>query len=187
LLLPVSISNPNPRVRELIALDRARPFEGVFAHLQRKCGDNPHNAGLISISANDGCSACQLHELVSTGKDWRSENADVDHYVKIDLKNLRLIPSGYSVKTHGTTWKGAYFVRSWRFEGSNDDSKWEVLDSHANSEELMANDKKVSFPISTTTQFRFVRFIMTGANSSGNNHLMLQRLETFGLLQSIHP
>jgi hypothetical protein len=187
LVLPVLFSNLNPRVSQLIALDRARPFEGVFARIQRKCGDNPHNAGLISISANDECSSYQFHGLVSTGKDWRSENADVDHYVKIDLKNLRLIPSGYSVKTHSNTWKGSFFVRSWRFEGSNDDSKWEVLDSHADSEELMANDKEVSFAISTTTQFRFLRFIMTGVNSSGQRYLMLQRLETFGLLQSIHP
>jgi hypothetical protein len=113
-------------------------------------------------------------------------NAHVGHYVKIDLTNLRLIPSGYSVKTHGDGWNtGKHFVRSWQFEGSNDDSKWEVLDSHSDSEELMGHEKEVSFVLFTTTQFRFLRFMMTAVNSSATNHLILQRLDIFGLLESI--
>jgi hypothetical protein len=47
----------------------------------------------------------------------------------------------------------------------------------------MGNDREASFAISTTAQFRFLRFIMTGVNSSGNRVLLLQRVETFGLLR----
>jgi hypothetical protein len=184
--IPVSVPNVNPRARDhSFTLDRNRPFDGVFAHLSRQCGENPHNAGLVAISANDRCSSFVCHDLVSEGKQWRSESADVDHYVKIDLKDLRLTPSAYSVKTHGSLWTGRLFVRSWRFEGSNDDSRWEVLDSHANSDELMGDDRENSFAISTTTRFRFLRFIQAGVNSSNSRFFCLQRLEAFGLLQSI--
>jgi hypothetical protein len=184
--LPVSVP-PDPRGPRLIDLDldRDRPFEGVFAYLGRQCGKNPQDAGLIAISADDVASGYKDYDLLSEGRLFASGGTAVDHYVKIDLKEIGLVPSGYSVKTHGSPANGINFVRSWRFEGSNDDSEWEVLDNHTNSDELMGNNKEVSFMISTTTQFRFLRFIMTGVNSSGYGHLFLQRLEIFGHLQSI--
>jgi hypothetical protein len=101
-----------------------------------------------------------------------------------DLKDLRLVPSGYSVKSHSSAWgKGSYFTQSWRLECSNDDSKWEVLDRHVGSDELMGHDKEVSFAISATRAFRFLRFLQTGVNSYGSRCLGLQRLEIFGLLK----
>jgi hypothetical protein len=186
LQLPISIPNDNPRVRGLsIPLNRDRPFDGVFAYLWRQCGENPHTAGLIEISVNDEYPNRQYkcYDLLSEGKWWASNNGAVDHYVKIDLKDRRLVPSGYSVKTHGNAFSSGQFVRSWRFEGSNDDSKWEVLDSHTDSGELMGNDKEVSFAISEARAFRFLRLIQTRVNSSGGRYLALQRLELFGQLQ----
>jgi hypothetical protein len=182
---PVSVANVNPRTLcRSVRLNPDRPFDGVFAHLWCWCRENPHKAGLIAISANNQDSKHKCEGLLSEGKSFVSGNSAVDHYVKIDLKNMSLIPSGYSVKTHGNPWKGYAFVRSWRFEGSDDDSDWKVLDSHTDSDELMENDKEVSFAISTTTSFRFLRFVMTGVNSSGTHEFLLQRLEFFGLLQS---
>jgi hypothetical protein len=169
----------------LIALDRDRPFDGVFAHLWRQCSENPHNAGLIAHSASDEGPGYECHMILSEGKPFASNNTAVDHSLKIDLKEMCLIPSGYSVKTHETPWNGIRFGRSWRFEGSNDDSEWEVHDSHTDPDELMENDKEVSFAISATRPFRFLRLIVTGMNSSGNRYSYLQRLETFGVLTSI--
>jgi hypothetical protein len=212
LQLPVSVPNLNPREHnkdlrgssqegsasnthghgDSIPLNRSRPFDGVFAHLWRQCGKNPDSAGLIAISANDERSDSKfpVRELIADsskeGKWWGCKNSAVDHYVKIDLKDMVLTPSGYSVKTHNSSWgTGHFFVRSWRFDGSNDGSTWEVLDSHTNSEELMGNDKEVSFGISTTTRFRFLRFIMIGLDSSKTRQFSLQRLEIFGVLERI--
>jgi hypothetical protein len=193
LQLPVSASNLNPREHAgSIRLNRSQPFDGVFAHLWRQCGKNPHSTGLIAISANEESANCAfpVYELITNSskerKWWGSNNSPVDHYVKIDWKNMVLAPSGYSVKAHNTSWSaGGHFVRSWRFEGSNDVSAWEVLDSHTNSEELMRNDTEASFGISTTAQFRFLRFVMTGVNSSNTHQLSLQRLEVFGVLKRI--
>jgi hypothetical protein len=186
LQLPVSLSDPNPRDCGWFALHPNRPFDGVFAHLWRQCGQNPHIAGLIEISVNDDYPKrpFKCYDILSEGKWWASNVSSVEHYVKIDLKDMRLIPSGYSVKAHRTPWDGSCFVRSWRFEGSNDDSNWEVLDNQRNSDALMGNDKEASFVISSTTTFRFLRFIMSGLNSSGYPFLALQRLEIFGILRS---
>jgi hypothetical protein len=104
--------------------------------------------------------------------------------VKIDLKDLRLVPSWYSVKAHGAAFvQGSHFVPPWRFDGSDDGSKWEVLDSHTDSGELMGNDKEASFAISAVRTFRFLPFIQTGANSFRSRYFCLQRLEIFGQLQ----
>jgi hypothetical protein len=192
LRLPISISNADPRfLASAIPFDRTRPFDGVFAYLSRKYGQNPAIAGVIAISANDERPVCKFprHEILSDSRKkgtwWGTNNAAVDHYLQIDFKNLRLTPSGYSVKVHNTSWAPAgHFIRSWRFEGSNDDSKWEVLDSHTDSDLLMGNDKEASFAVSTGAEFRFLRFVQTGANSSGYYSFSLQRLETFGILTS---
>jgi hypothetical protein len=61
-----------------------------------------------------------------------------------------------------------------------------VLDSHTDSEEMIGHNEEVSFTISSYSEFRFLRFIMTGMNSSGGRELILQRLEIFGLLKSTH-
>jgi hypothetical protein len=104
--------------------------------------------------------------------------------LKIDFKDHRLCPSAYSVKVHNSSWSDSHFLRSWRFEGSNDDSTWTVLDRVTDNEELRGNDREVSFEFSPTSSvaFRFVRFVMDGKNSSGSYQFSLQRFEVFGSL-----
>jgi hypothetical protein len=60
-----------------------------------------------------------------------------------------------------------------------------VAFSLGTSDELMGNDKEVSFEVSTTAEFRFMRFSMFGRNSSGDLLFSLQRLELYGLLLPI--
>jgi hypothetical protein len=192
LQLPVSPGISYPRLKTPpsldLRLDESRPFEGVFAYLWAKCGQNPHNVDLIEISANDERNGRKFncYDLISreskAGKWWGAGGQKIDHFVKINLKNLRLCPSGYSVKTHNNAWSSGHFVRSWRFEGSNDDSKWEVLHSQTNSKALTGNDKEASFECSSSSTFRFLRFVMVGHNSNGDYRFSLQNLEVFGRL-----
>jgi hypothetical protein len=191
LQVPISHKTSNPRVPEIcIVLDRTRRFDGVFAHLWRKCGRNPHSAGLIAISVNteDPKWKVACHDIIAPKAQESSRlvssDGAVDHYVKIDLKDLRLVPSGYSVKALPQAWdKTIKVARSWRFEGSVDDSIWETLDRHTDSDELAMKDREASFQIYTVTEFRFLRIIMAGMNSQGIRLLGLQRFEVFGLLR----
>jgi hypothetical protein len=76
---------------------------------------------------NDDCLGrpFKCYDPISEGKWWASAGGAVNHCIK----DMSLIPSGYSVKTHNTAWgKGGCFVRWWEFEGSDDDSEWEILD-----------------------------------------------------------
>jgi hypothetical protein len=191
LILSVSPTIANPRIRQRsIPLDRSRPFDGVFSQLWKSCGQNPHLAGLITISAADEASfrTFDCHDLISetskAGKCWGTANNDIDHYVQIDLKDYRLCPSGYSVKVHNSSWGRKNFVKSWRFEGSNNAVVWQAIDSHKDSTELSGNDREVSFECQTSSLFRFVRFLMIDMNSSGSRQLSLQRFEVFGELSN---
>jgi hypothetical protein len=108
-------------------MDGRRRFDGIFAYLWRGCGENPHNAGLIAICANDEYLSYRCQGLLSEGNTFISLITAVDHYVKIDLKDMRLAPSVYSVKMRGAPWNAASFVRSWRFEGSNEEGDGKCL------------------------------------------------------------
>jgi hypothetical protein len=194
LLLPVSPLDHNPRLRsgsgDKIELDRLHPFEGIFAHLWGECHSNPHKAGLIHITANDERQdrKFECYDLISpeskTGKWWGTGKDTIDHFVKIDFKNHQICPSGYSVRTHNPSWGCGWFLKSWRFEGSNNDSEWFVLDNRTNCSELQGNDREASFEFSpiSSTSFRFVRLIMIGMNSGNTHELSLQRFEIFGKL-----
>jgi hypothetical protein len=88
-------------MRIFIALDRNRPFDGVFAHLWRHCGKNPHDAGLTEIFANDESLDGNGQEVVSSGRWFISGDAAVDLYAKIDDDAAVDL---HSVKTHGIQW-----------------------------------------------------------------------------------
>jgi hypothetical protein len=188
LSLSVVLTISNPRLtkaqRENLKLDRSRPFEGVFHDLWKECGQNPHIAGLIEISATDACYGnLKCYDLISheskTGKYWGTSGNDTDQAVQIDFKDMRICPSAYSVKIHNTTWSSKLFLRSWQFDGSIDGKSWEVLDSHTNSSELSCNDKEMLFEFSSSTAFRFLRLVMIGNNSNGGRQFSLQCLEVF--------
>jgi hypothetical protein len=140
---------------------------------------------LFAISANDdrNDSSFPCHNLISSeskpGLYWRSGTSAVDHFVKIDFKDLRICPSAYSLKGQQTAWGNMW---SWRFEGSNDDSEWALLDNRINCEDLSRGEASFQFSAPPSTAFRFIRFVMVGSNSGGSRQLLLQRFEVFGRL-----
>jgi hypothetical protein len=192
LLLSVSSPIANPRMKiptsTDVKLNRTQPFDGVFHHLWTKCGRNPHLAGVIEISAPTERSDRQFHcyDLISheskSGKWWGTNDQNRTHFVLIDFKDLRICPSAYSVKVHSASWTSQSFLRSWRFEGSNNGSNWSIIDSHTDSSDLRQNDKEMSFEFSSSSSFRFLRFLKVGVDWSSWYQLSLQGLEVFGRL-----
>jgi hypothetical protein len=192
LCLPVQQANPNRRLKGPVGrrldFDSGKPFDGIFHYLFGKAGGNPHQSGLISVSAPDeqtnrtfNCEALVSHES-KAGKWWGTDNKNVPHYVQIDLKDMKICPSAYSVKAHSSSCTSGHFVQSWAFEGSVDGSSWQNLDEHSNSNDLNRHDAVGSYNISTTAVFRFVRFRMVGQSTSSSSYFFLQQIEVFGVL-----
>jgi hypothetical protein len=161
-------------------------FRGIFHHLSEEGQGNPHLTGKVTVSAIDEQSGCKLkvYDLISTGdktgKWWGTNTTAIDHYIKFEFQSCRICPSGYSLKAHNQSWGKGYWIRSWRFEASNDDSEWTILDTQENSDAIAANDKAAYFATSGGQAYRFLRIIMTGVNSSNTRQLSLQQIEFFG-------
>jgi hypothetical protein len=196
LCLQVSPLKANPRVNfTTVAFDRDKSsmFRGIFHKMREECKQNPHLSGQVKVSATDEYSSCtlQVHDLIvasgKTGKYWGTNDTAVDHYVKFEFPTCRICPSGYSLKAHNASWgnnSGSHFIRSWRFEGSNDDSSWTTLDTQTNSNAIAGNDKEAFFGISTTQAYRFLRIVTSSLNSASTYHFSLQQIEIFG---GVHP
>jgi hypothetical protein len=194
LLLGVTPSGRNPRVKDQsvsfpVPADGSPRFVGILHHLCEECQGNPHVSGKIQVSANDevASSGLKVYDLISdipkSGKYWGSGSQAVDHYIKIAFWDSVVRPAGYALKAHNATWGNGYFIRSWRFEGSNDDSNWFTLDAQKNSNAIDGNDREAIFRIATDQSYRFLRIVAEGNNSSGDRQFSMQQIEIFGSLR----
>jgi hypothetical protein len=188
--LGVAPSAPNPR--QLFCTvnfdgDTSPMFRGIFDKLGQECGGNPHLCGKVKVSANDERSdrGLQVYDLIwasdKSGKWWATNNHPVDHYIKFEFPSSRICPSGYSLKAHNTSWtSNGDFIRTWRFEGSNDDCVWTTLDTQQDSDAITGNDKDAFFAISSRETYRYLRIATGSLNSSNNHYFSMQQIEIFG-------
>jgi hypothetical protein len=136
-------------------------------------------------------SGCQLrvYDLLcasdKTGKYWSAYGESPERFIKFEFPSCRICPSGYSLKAHNATWASqGYYIRSWRFEGSNDDAKWALLDGQDNTDAIAAADKTAYFPISTSEAYRFLRIVTGSPDSCGQQQWSMQQIEVFGQIHS---
>jgi hypothetical protein len=199
LTLPVSPPTPNPRLKLSLARvdtvsyggDTSSMFRGIFHRMSEECKGNPHSCGQVKVSANQEMSGCklQVYDLICTsdksGKYWGARGESSERFIKFEFPSSRICPSGYSLKAHNAAWaRQGYYIRSWRFEGSNDDSEWTIVDRQNDTDAISANDKEAYFGISTSAPYRFLRIITGTSDSSGTNQWSMQQIEIFGQIHS---
>jgi hypothetical protein len=73
-------------------------------------------------------------------------------------------------------------LRSWILEGSNDCESWVEIDHHTNDSSLNSQGAIATFPISSSSDYRYIRLRQTGVNSSGDHRLMVNAIEFYGTL-----
>lgn len=103
----------------------------------------------------------------------------------VDLGEGRsLVPSRYVLR-HGSK-MATNQIRNWVFEGSADNSRFDVLSTHTNDETLRGSGfASASWPVSgTETPYRYFRVRQTGPNSTGDDFLVLCGIELYGTLYS---
>ena len=156
-------------------------FNGIVAHLRGECGGNPHEKGVISITASSTESSAQCHEVVDYGWSsfWFSKD-EPNSFIQFDFKSRRVCLSGYSLKSHNGT--GQFFV-SWVIEVSDDGSTWEAVDER-NTQDLVGANKVKTYECSRQSNkfVRFVRMRQTGKNNYPDDYLILSQIEFFGKL-----
>ena len=154
------------------------PFNGIVQHLRGECGGNPHEKGVISITAS-GTSWQLCHYVVNYDySKWWISNNQTDAFIQFDFKSKRVCLSQYTLKSDGNS---GWHLLSWALEVSDDGLTWEAVD------ERNTNDLDGKFVVKTyecsNRSDRFVRFVrlrLAGKNSSNDDTLQLAAIEFFG-------
>jgi len=111
----------------------------------------------------------------------------IPQWIQVELKTIYVCPTHYQWGNRLASAGSAMVPRNWRFEGSNDGSKWEVLSSHNNDVSMPDTAGLVrGWKLDGVKGrfFRFFRFNMTGPNVYGNGQLNFGNLEIFGTIRT---
>ena len=155
-------------------------FNGIVQYLRNLCLGNPHERGMISISAHDNYHQC--HQIVDYGwNDWWNSKDEPDSAVQFDFKSKRVCVSEYSLKSDGYD-NGGHLL-SWAIEVSDNGLMWDPIDEQ-NTQDLNGTFREKTYKCRRSNRFvRFVRLRQTGKNSANNDSLHLSQIEFFGKLK----
>ena len=111
-------------------------------------------------------------------------NSTANSWMSVDLGEGRHLAPDYYCLRHGVGNRRNRLC-NWRLEGSNDDSTWTLLKTHANDQALPKQAySTASWPIEAAADgasYRYFRIFQTGKDSSGYHHLGCG-IELYGLL-----
>jgi len=132
-------------------------------------GPDVATGGTPSASADSESSVAEAFNDIwdSDTNRWNSGTSGT-HWLKYDLGdgNAKTVIK-YYFQSHIS---GADFhPTAWTFEGSNNDSDWDVLDTQSGIS-WNPNDEKKSFTFSNTTAYRYYRIVMTV--TTGNAYII---------------
>jgi hypothetical protein len=135
----------------------------------------------IDLSSNLGGSPTQY--AVDRSSTSLSTVSEVNAFIILDLgadKSLKI--DHYAIK--GRSDADAYHLRSWKLQGSNDNTTWTDLDEQINNTSIGLNTW-FHAPVSTSFSYRYLRILQTAADSNGSNFLTLGELEVYGILSVV--
>lgn len=158
-----------------------KQFDGIFNYLRKN--SNIHEEVNITKSSNGGGGDFFNLFVYENENGSLCTYSSLNEWICIELKKKKVIPTYYTVKTHGDGQNG-YHARSWVIEGSNDNSNWEKIDEQQNCPYLNGSYLSHSFPIQNENQkeFKFIQMKLTGPNWRNDNYLCIIRFELFGNL-----
>lgn len=158
-----------------------KEFDGIFNYLRKNSNINEE---VNIMKSSDGGGGDFFNLFVYENQSFElCTNCSSNEWICIELKKHQVIPTYYSVKSHGGS-QGSYHPRSWVIEGSNDNSNWVEIDEQKNCPYLNGSHLSHSFPIKNENQqeFSFIRMKLTDTNWRSDNYLSISRFELYGYL-----
>ncbi|MBG1240984.1 discoidin domain-containing protein [Nostoc sp. NZL] len=164
-----------------LAITASGDSNGLFYWIGTSGGtttwSSPTGKGLVITASSIGSGS--VSSLVDRANSEFFTNSDTNAWVNFYLGGKSLKCNYYSIKTRSSS--SGYHPRSWKLQGSNDNSNWVDLDSQVNNTTLTANSQWLSIPVANSSvAYTNFRIYMTGNNSSGFGHLVLGEVELYG-------
>jgi len=145
---------------------------------------NPMQASpsLVTVTCNHNMESGSLWNILgrTASSGYVSPPSASGNWFMIDLGDRVIQPTYYTLRHGHAT---SFALRNWRFEGSNDNEKWDVLRQHTADTGLIDNSsyRSFSWPLTATQAYRYFRIHGTGMDSSGSyQYLMLMGVEIYG-------
>jgi hypothetical protein len=151
--------------------------------LTRNCGGHIGDHGIVSITASShgNSTGYPLRNVADfENRTLFCTNSEVNSWICYDFKNMRIKPTHYSVRSRRDS--NSYHLRSWTLEGSIDGQSWQELDRRENNTALNSQGATMSFSISQSSEIQMIRLRQLSQNSSGNNQLVVNAIELFGII-----
>lgn len=168
-------------------------FKGIIHKLGNGNSKSVIDNKIVDFTSSSVTSSMELYqpssaieyENKSGGYYFHSKEDDKDTWLCFDFKERKVMPTHYSLKSLASS-KQYYNIQSWNIEGSNDGTKWEVLDSRQNEKSLDDKDASNTFEITNSSDFyRYLRIHQTGPNTYKNTdyRFIIRSIEYFGIIQ----
>ena len=152
-----------------------RPDHGVFSMFCERCSGNPQDFNMVKVTSNS-----TLHKIIEPGwNEWWSTPNESGSWIEFDFCKYKICPSNYTLKTMFADVKLPY-MRSWRIEGSNDETHWDLLSEQRNSNTTTEARQWHTWDVISDKEYRFIRLTQTDRNGSGNYCLFIHGIEFFG-------
>jgi len=166
-----------------------QPLNGIIRALEKKCGGNPHDKGILSLIPSHGLirneDLSKLLDVSFNDRSWSIYSTTTNENILFDFKKYLVKVTSYSIKSHTSdNFGNGNYLNNWYLEGSNNNSNWTRLDTRSNSD-LFSYLKIVNYNTSVQQKFRYIRLLQPNTNSSGNYYLAINGIEFFGEIEEV--
>ena len=160
-----------------------KEFEGIIHHFLKETNGKIENELKITSSSNS-FAAGKLDDVINyNNKSHFRMKGGPNSWICFYFKNHRVNVTHYTLKS-GTNGENEENPKSWVIEGSNDNSKWDILDEKRNNSILNGKNLVHTFEIEKQKQkeYKYIRMKQTDKNWYNNDDLMLSAFEIHGKL-----
>jgi hypothetical protein len=169
-------------------IDVNSPQSGIISYLTKRFGGNVIDRNIVSITASsigDPQSYPLRHVADFANQSYFCTNNEANSWICYDFKDMRIKVTHYSIRSRRDA--NMNHLRFWTLEGSKDGSSWVKVDDRQNDTSLNSQGAISTFSISERFQgeFRQIRLRQTGKNSGGDDYLIVNAIEFFGVLKGL--
>ena len=149
------------------------PHRGIFAR------ENEKGNATISASSTWGGDVKYLLKA-NDSSDFYTQGVP-NSFITASLKDGKsFIVKSYMIRGNKNSDAG-WQLQKWKLEGQKaSDGQWVTLDSHQNDPTRQLQTR--TFDVSCDEKLKAVKLTQTGPNTYGNNHLVINAFDVFGLL-----
>ena len=159
-----------------------KDFEGIFNYFRNYSVINDE----VKITSSSVSQGIMTNLLENNPNKFFSTKNEKNSWVCIEFINNKIIPSSYQLRSNNWSNEYASHLRSWVFEGKNDDSEnWEILDEKIGCHILKGPLYAHNFDVQNkgNKAFKYLRIRQTSQSwGSSNYHLCLNCVEIYGQL-----